>query len=98
VLTEVIGVFLSDAPVYLDRIRAAAAARDGSSVAAAAHALKGSVGLFSKGAAYEAARALEQAGKAGDPGEYDGHVHEIEGAVRQVCLDLEAIRRRLASE
>jgi two-component system sensor histidine kinase/response regulator len=98
VLIEVIGVFLTDAPAYLDRIRAAAAARDDSSVAAAAHALKGSVGLFSKGAAYEAARALEQSAKSDNPGEYDVHLHEIEGAVRRVCVDLEAIRRRLASE
>jgi CheY-like chemotaxis protein len=98
VLTEVIGVFLTDAPAYLDRIRAAAAARDHGSVAAAAHALKGSVGLFSKGAAFEEARALEQAARSGNPAEYEVHLHEIEGAVRQVCLDLDGIRRRLASE
>ncbi len=98
VLIEVIGVFLTDAPAYLARIRAAAATLDDSSIAAASHALKGSVGLFSKGAAYEAARALEQAARTGDPSVYDVRLRDVDSAVEQLCVDLEAVRQRLASE
>jgi CheY-like chemotaxis protein len=98
VLIEVIDVFLTDAPAYLERIRVAAAAHDDGSVAAAAHALKGSAGLFSKGAAYEGARALEQAAKSGDRGACDMHLRDIDSAVSQLCADLEAVRKSLASE
>jgi PAS domain S-box-containing protein len=98
VLKEVIDVFLTDAPAYLDRIRAAAAALDDSSIAAASHALKGSVGLFSKGAAYEAARALEQAARTGDASAHDVRLHEIDSALKKLCVDLEAIRHSLGSE
>jgi PAS domain S-box-containing protein len=98
VLIEVIGVFLTDAPTYLDRIRAAAGALDNGAIAAAAHALKGSAGLFSKGAAFEAARALEQAARKGDSRTSDAHLHDIDSAVKQLCLDLETLRQRLASE
>ena len=98
VLIEVIDVFLTDAPAYLERIRIAAAVLDDSSIAAAAHALKGSAGLFSKGAAYEGARALEQAAKSGDRSAYAVQLHDIDSAVRQLCADLAAVRKRLASE
>ena len=47
VLAEVIGVFLVDGPRYLDVIRQARASGDAAAAAAAVHALKGSVGLFS---------------------------------------------------
>jgi two-component system, sensor histidine kinase and response regulator len=97
VLIEVIGVFLVDARAYLDRLRAAAAANDAPAAAATAHALKGSVGLFSKGAAFEAARALEHAAKAGEPTPDEG-LHELEAAVAQVCAELETIREKLAAE
>ncbi len=98
VLIEVIGVFLNDAPAYLDRIRAAAVTLDNGAIAAAAHALKGSAGLFSKGAAYEAARALEQAAKTSNPDASAVHLEKVESAVKQLCVDLETIRERLASE
>ena len=96
VLVEVIGVFLNDAPACLGRIRAAAASDDAAALAAASHALKGSVGLFSKGAAYEAARALEQAAKAGDPSARDARMRDVDSALTQLCTALEAIRHKLA--
>ena len=52
--------------------------------------LKGSVGLFSKGAAYEAARALEQAARAGDLAGVDARAAGSDGLSR-VCADLEAL-------
>ena len=65
-VTEVIDVFLADAPVMLTRLRHAVAGADVSEMAAAAHAIKGSAGLFSQGEAYERARALEIRARSGD--------------------------------
>ena len=98
VLIEVIGVFLNDAPTYLGRIRAAAASGDAAAVAAASHALKGSVGLFSRGEAFEAVRALEQAAKSGDAGARDARLREVDAVLTQLCVSLEAFRRKLAAQ
>ena len=98
VLAEVIGVFLKDAPVYLERIRAAISAGDPVSIAAASHALKGSVGLFSKGIAYESARALELAAKSADrSADYERLARDLDSAVTQVCAELEGVRNRLTA-
>ena len=91
VLAEVIRVFLSDAPGQMAALRAAMAAADAGSIAAAAHALKGSVGLFSKGAAYEAARALEQAARAGDLTDVSARCTRIQDELSRVTADLEAL-------
>jgi CheY-like chemotaxis protein len=98
VLREVISVFLTDAPSYVNRIRSAAASNDAVAIAAASHALKGSAGLFSKGAAYEAARELELAAKAGGLSAPDTRFRDIEAATAQLCAELEAIREKLAPE
>ena len=92
-LAEVITVFLSEAPKQLDALRAAAEARDARALATAAHALKGSVGLFSKGAAFEAARRLEQDARNGDLTDLDGRLGEIERELGRVCADLETLLR-----
>ena len=92
-LAEVITVFLSEAPKQLDALRAAADARDAGALAAAAHALKGSVGLFSKGAAFDAARLLEQDARNGDLTGLDGRRGEIERELSRVCADLETLLR-----
>jgi CheY-like chemotaxis protein/HPt (histidine-containing phosphotransfer) domain-containing protein len=97
VLIEVIGVFLSEAPAHVGRIRAAVASDDAAAIAAASHALKGSVGLFSRGAAYDAAFALEQAAKAGDPAARDARLHDLDSALTQLCVALQAIREKLAA-
>ncbi len=52
-LKHVVEVFLEDAPAILARIKEALHAGNGTEVAAAAHSLKGSVGLFSQGEAFE---------------------------------------------
>jgi PAS domain S-box-containing protein len=96
VLAEVIRVFLSDAPGQAAALRAATAAADAGSIAVAAHALKGSVGLFSKGAAYEAARALEQAARAGDLTAIDARSAVVQDELTRVCADLEALLTTLA--
>ena len=65
-LREVIDVFLVDSPLLMAAIQQARAGREGEALASAAHALKGSVGLFVQRGAYETARRLEQAGRSGD--------------------------------
>jgi CheY-like chemotaxis protein len=93
VLAEVIGVFLVDAPRYLDAIRQAGLSGDREAAAAAAHALKGSAGLFSN-EAYESVRALEHAIKGGDP-TADARRQEVETRVAQLCAELDAFRQKL---
>jgi CheY-like chemotaxis protein len=97
VLAEVIGVFLGDASKYLDTIRRTRESRDHGSMAAAVHALKGSVGLFSRSAC-DAVQALEQSVKAGDTSAIEQRFAVVESALGQLCPQLDAVSRRLRSE
>jgi signal transduction histidine kinase/DNA-binding response OmpR family regulator/HPt (histidine-containing phosphotransfer) domain-containing protein len=90
-MADVIRVFLSDAPAQMETLRAAVAAGDAGAIAAAAHALKGSVGLFSKGAAYEAARTLEHAARAGELADVRARYTRILDDLSRVTEDLEAL-------
>jgi PAS domain S-box-containing protein len=96
VLAEVIRVFLSDAPAQAAALRAATEAADAGSIADAAHAVKGSVGLFSRGAAYEAARVLEQAARAGDLTDVDARCARVQDELSRVCADLQALLTTLS--
>ena len=62
-LRELASLFLRDSPGMLARIKRALAARHAGELAQAAHALKGSVGMFSTKNAFQAARTLEAMGK-----------------------------------
>ena len=90
-MADVIRVFLSDAPAQQETLRAAVAAGDAGAIAAAAHAIKGSVGLFSKGAAYEAARTLEHAARAGELADVRARYTRILDDLSRVTEDLEAL-------
>jgi two-component system sensor histidine kinase/response regulator len=90
-MADVIRVFLSDAPAQVETLRAAVAANDAGAIAAAAHALRGSVGLFSKGAAYEAARTLEHAARAGELADVRARLTRILDDLPRVTEDLEAL-------
>jgi HPt (histidine-containing phosphotransfer) domain-containing protein len=65
-LGEVIDVFLADSPGLMMAIRQAVAQHDRKALAASAHALKGSIGLFVQQDAYQTARGLERAAAGGD--------------------------------
>ena len=65
-------------------IRLAIDARDGNALAASAHAIKGSIGLFVQGAAYEQARRLEQAAKSGNLAGAVGARAELEVEVAEL--------------
>ena len=90
-LAEVIAVFLDEAVTQIDALHTAVASRNGPAIAAAAHALKGSVGLFSRGRAYEAARALELAARGGDIDQADARCSEIARELARVQADLKAM-------
>jgi CheY-like chemotaxis protein/HPt (histidine-containing phosphotransfer) domain-containing protein len=62
-LGEVIQTFLLDNPTRLAAIREAASSQNAPAIASAAHALKGSVGLFVQNGPYDIARRLEAAAK-----------------------------------
>jgi two-component system, sensor histidine kinase and response regulator len=97
-LAEVIGVFLANVPKHLEMIHAARESRDAGALAAAAHALKGSVGMFSRGVVYEATRALERSAKAGDPDAFDARQNDVDSALRALSLELEAVQNRVAPQ
>jgi PAS domain S-box-containing protein len=90
-LGEVIDMFLADMPRILDEARGAIAGHDSVTLAAAAHALKGSVGLFTQTGAYDAARRLEMAARAGEPGGIVATFAELEREARRLSEDLQAV-------
>jgi CheY-like chemotaxis protein len=98
VVKGVIDVFLEDAPNMLARLKQATTAKDAGELASAAHAIKGSVGLFLQGYAYESARRLEQYGKAGDLSELDAAYADVEGGVSRLMVELRAVRKALGEK
>jgi two-component system, sensor histidine kinase and response regulator len=90
-LKQVVDVFLEDAPEMMARIRDALKIGNGVEVAAASHALKGSVGLFSQGQAYEEARRLEQLGRRGDLAASEAACAELDASVSKLMTDLRTL-------
>jgi PAS domain S-box-containing protein len=90
-LKHVVEVFLEDAPATLARVKQAIEAGNGAEVAAGAHSLKGSVGLFSQGQAFEGARRLEQIGKSGDLSQAEAVRAEVEESVSRVTTELRTL-------
>jgi PAS domain S-box-containing protein len=62
-LREMVEVFEADVPELLARIQTAIAEKDAAGLREAAHALKGSIGNFSQGPPFDAARKLERIGQ-----------------------------------
>jgi HPt (histidine-containing phosphotransfer) domain-containing protein len=71
-------------------IRQAVAQRDGKALAASAHALKGSIGLFVQQDAYQTARALERAATGGD-------LTGVQDACATLEEEMAALRERLGN-
>jgi two-component system, sensor histidine kinase and response regulator len=91
-LGEVVDIFLVDGPAMMAAIRQAGRNGDGSALAAAAHALKGSVGLFVRDGAYDTARRLERAGRTGDLAGVDAALAALEDEVEQLVAALRDLR------
>ncbi len=92
-LDETIAVFLDDLPAQRARVAAAVAARTSAEVARAAHAIKGAVGLFSTGPAYQAARTLEDEARRGLLSDADMHVQTLDRALADLVAALRALGR-----
>jgi PAS domain S-box-containing protein len=90
-LADAIGVFLADVPKMMKRLRKAARTGDLPEIAAAAHAIKGSAGLFSQGAAFESTRRLEQMASAGQRESLDATLAEVETAMTSLVEELRRI-------
>ena len=95
-VTEVIDVFVDDAPAMLERLKNAAHASDVAELGAAAHAIKGSVGLFSQGDTYQRAKALELRARSGDGSAADTAFEEIDASVSRLITELRQVRATLA--
>ena len=67
-LRELARLFLDHAPSLLEQIREAVRRRDAEALRRAAHQLRGTTGCFCAGGVLEAARRLEQRGRAGADG------------------------------
>ena len=91
----VVDVFFEDVPAMLKRLETAVAARNATDIASAAHAIKGAVGLFSQGVAYEHARTLEHRGRAGDLTDVDAAADAVKTGITQVIAELRTLRATL---
>jgi len=90
-LKHVAEVFLEDGPATLARLKTAIQAGNATEVAAVAHSLKGSVGLFSQGQAFEGARRLEQVGKSGDLSQAEAVRAEVEESIARLTTELRTL-------
>jgi CheY-like chemotaxis protein/HPt (histidine-containing phosphotransfer) domain-containing protein len=94
-LAEVIDVFLEDAPRQLAALKGAVAGGDAAALAASAHAMKGAIGLFSSGAAYEGAMRLLHAARAGDLSGANLVAGDVEREAQVLIDELARLRRAL---
>jgi len=76
-LQDLVETFLEGVPEHLRQIEEGLAAGDLEAVHRAAHALKGAVANFSAPGAFEAARALDDAARAGRAGELAPRFEEL---------------------
>ncbi len=93
-VADVASVFLADAPTMVQTLRTAVDRRDPGAIAAAAHAIKGSAGLFSRGPAFETARSLEHSARRGELGGVDERREALEKEIESLVESL----RQLVSE
>jgi HPt (histidine-containing phosphotransfer) domain-containing protein len=95
-LRELVQIFLADTPPRLDAIRAAVAGGDAGALAAAAHSIKSSVGVLSKGGVFEAARALETQGRESDLRGAGQSLARLESEMVRLTRSLESLASRLS--
>jgi PAS domain S-box-containing protein len=95
-LRELVQIFLADSPPRLDAIRRAVARGDAPALASAVHSLKSSVGVFSKGGVFEAARALETQARESDLRGAQKSLARLEREMAQLTESLESLHGRLS--
>ena len=96
-LTEVLDVFLVDAPLRLADARAALEKSDAAGIAGQAHTLKSMIGLFTMAEPFAAARELEAVGRRGDIALAAEGLATLEGAVGALEVRLRALRAEIAA-
>jgi len=95
-MREIVDLYRSNAPGWMDQIRQALSARDGTGLARAAHTLRGAVSHLGVPVATDAARALEDAGRAADFGAAPKTLARLETELRHLDDALIALRASLA--
>jgi two-component system sensor histidine kinase/response regulator len=89
-LREVASLFLRDCPARLSEVRDAVGRRDGTTLARAAHSLKGSVANFAADLAVAAAQRLQLIGRTGDWAEVDQALADLETEIENLTSTLHA--------
>ena len=97
-LDEVIDAFLTDAPARIDAIRTATQAGDATALAAVAHTLRGSLGLFTQTGPYEIARQVECAAVNRESERFGELTSELETAIVTLTENLTEIRQALGDD
>jgi len=95
-MREIVDLYRSNAPGWMDQIRQALAARDGTGLARAAHTLRGAVSHLGVPAATDATRALEDAGRAADFAAAPKTLARLETELRHLDDALITLRASLA--
>jgi HPt (histidine-containing phosphotransfer) domain-containing protein len=90
-LREVAGLFLEESSRLMAAVEQALLTGDGQRLARAAHSLKGSVSTFCAQQAYEAARALETAGRNEDLSQAARDLARLSSAIDALAPELSAL-------
>jgi len=83
-LHDLLRIFANEAPVTMEKLRAAVKLKDASAIRFSAHALKGSVGNFGAAGAVEAAAGLEAMAQKGDMRHLVKSFRNLEQEIQQV--------------
>ena len=92
-LDEVVGVFLAERLQAMRAVREALDRGDGRALERSAHTLKGSIGNFTAGAAFEAALRLETLGRAGDLPGAEAAWPALQDEIERLSKALAALRK-----
>jgi CheY-like chemotaxis protein/nitrogen-specific signal transduction histidine kinase len=83
-------MFLGEFEARLDAVLAAASVRDGTLLEEVSHALKGMIGVFSKGQAFKAAQDLNAAARIDDLSQIEPLCRQLQAGARVLRQDLES--------
>jgi two-component system sensor histidine kinase/response regulator len=90
-ISELVQIFLEDAPQLVEELGTAIARGDATQVNRSAHSLKGSASNFSAGPVVASASRLEQIGKLGDLSLAEAEFETLEANLRALEQDLKAL-------
>ncbi len=96
-LSELINLFIDDAPRRLDSIRQAVVDKNGLHLMREAHGLGGALANFGNGPAHRAASELEAMGRFGQLDGAEAHVATLEVEIGRLNRGLRAVARGLSS-